>query len=80
MGGESVLRIMPSTAQQAPSGQVATYETQNVSQNSGSHVLRLRAVDSAPPNVNEEAEPSRHIRWSEEVVDNEGKGKKSSKG
>ncbi|KAL4774758.1 phosphatase inhibitor-domain-containing protein [Aspergillus nidulans var. acristatus] len=39
--------------------------------------LRLRAEGDAQ-NVGEEM-PVRHIRWSEDVVDNEGMGKKSSK-
>lgn len=50
-----------------------------------SGILRLRAED-APPTTNTrddadtDAGPSRRIRWSEDVVDNEGMGKKSSKG
>ncbi|KAJ5761880.1 uncharacterized protein N7511_005262 [Penicillium nucicola] len=40
--------------------------------------LRLRAED-APANTREETSSSRRIRWSEDVVDNEGMGKKSSK-
>ena len=40
--------------------------------------LRLRAEGDAQ-NAGEEM-PARHIRWSEDVVDNEGLGKKSSKG
>lgn len=40
--------------------------------------LRLRAEDT--PDTTAEPSPSRRIRWSEDVVDNEGMGKKSSKG
>ncbi|KAJ6004076.1 hypothetical protein N7522_005721 [Penicillium canescens] len=40
--------------------------------------LRLRA-EEAPTNTREETSASRRIRWSEDVVDNEGMGKKSSK-
>ncbi|KAJ6088279.1 hypothetical protein N7486_009540 [Penicillium sp. IBT 16267x] len=39
--------------------------------------LRLRGEDA--PNVTPEPSGSRRIRWSEDVVDNEGMGKKSSK-
>ena len=68
-------------SQRAPApGQTVTYEAQSISQDGSSQrVLRLRAEDSVTPNV-EEGETSRHIRWSEDVVDNERKGKKSSKG
>jgi protein phosphatase 1 regulatory subunit 11 len=41
--------------------------------------LRLRA-EEAPTDTREETSASRRIRWSEDVVDNEGMGKKSSKG
>lgn len=40
--------------------------------------LRLRAEDT--PDTTTEPSPARRIRWSEDVVDNEGMGKKSSKG
>ncbi|KAL4801245.1 phosphatase inhibitor-domain-containing protein [Aspergillus unguis] len=39
--------------------------------------LRLRAEGDVSSNRDET--PARHIRWSEDVVDNEGMGKKSSK-
>ncbi|KAL4913469.1 phosphatase inhibitor-domain-containing protein [Aspergillus aurantiobrunneus] len=39
--------------------------------------LRLRAEDDA--SLNRHETPTRHIRWSEDVIDNEGMGKKSSK-
>ncbi|KAL4975508.1 hypothetical protein BDW66DRAFT_160478 [Aspergillus desertorum] len=41
-------------------------------------MLRLRAEGDA--SARGEEMPARHIRWSENVVDNEGMGKKSSKG
>ncbi|KAK4866274.1 hypothetical protein LT330_008615 [Penicillium expansum] len=40
--------------------------------------LRLRA-EEAPTDTSEASSSSRRIRWSEDVVDNEGMGKKSSK-
>ncbi|KAJ5466853.1 hypothetical protein N7475_004605 [Penicillium sp. IBT 31633x] len=40
--------------------------------------LRLRA-EEAPTSTSEETSSARRIRWSEDVVDNEGMGKKSSK-
>lgn len=43
--------------------------------------LRLRGEDHiASSNISNEGVSSRHIRWSEDVVDNEGMGKKRSKG
>ncbi|KAL4905675.1 hypothetical protein BDW74DRAFT_11368 [Aspergillus multicolor] len=39
--------------------------------------LRLRAEENS--STRHEETPARHIRWSEDVVDNEGMGKKSSK-
>ncbi|KMK61233.1 putative type 1 phosphatase regulator ypi1 [Aspergillus fumigatus Z5] len=46
-----------------------------------SGTLRLRAEnDSIATDHIEGARPGRHIRWTEDVVDNEGLGKKSSKG
>ncbi|KKK20010.1 hypothetical protein P175DRAFT_0473233 [Aspergillus ochraceoroseus IBT 24754] len=44
-----------------------------------SGTLRLRAEDAPPPPVSQDEAPSRRIRWSEDVIDNEGMGKKSSK-
>jgi protein phosphatase 1 regulatory subunit 11 len=41
--------------------------------------LRLRA-EEAPTDTREDTSSSRRIRWSEDVVDNEGMGRKSSKG
>lgn len=46
-----------------------------------SGTLRLRGEDNAwVSNTNREEPSTRHIRWSEDVIDNEGMGKKSSKG
>lgn len=45
-----------------------------------SGTLRLRADDEHTTGDNEGAGVTRHIQWSEDVVDNEGMGKKSSKG
>lgn len=46
-----------------------------------SGTLRLRGEGNAlVSNTNQEEPSTRHIRWSEDVVDNEGMGKKSSKG
>lgn len=44
-----------------------------------SGTLRLRADDEPTADNNEANGPTRRIRWSEDVVDNEGMGKKSSK-
>ena len=51
-------------------------EDQSTVQSSGT--LRLRGENNAAPS--EISNPGRHIRWSNDVVDNEGMGKKSSKG
>jgi protein phosphatase 1 regulatory subunit 11 len=50
----------------------------NTSDNQVTGTLRLRAEDDASATRGET--PARHIRWSQDVVDNEGMGKKSSKG
>lgn len=43
--------------------------------------LRLRAEDNrTAPQTNQRGRSTRRIKWSEDVVDNEGMGKKSSKG
>ncbi|EYE92575.1 PPP1R11/YPI1 family protein [Aspergillus ruber CBS 135680] len=44
-----------------------------------SGTLRLRGDDSNSSNINTGNTPNRHIRWGQDVVDNEGMGKKSSK-
>ena len=68
--------------------QPATIPSQSTTETSGepstirlTGTLRLRAEESPSTSTNG-AEPSqsRRIRWSEDVVDNEGMGKKSSKG
>lgn len=51
-------------------------EDQSTVQSSGT--LRLRGENNAAPS--EISNPGRHIRWSNDVVDNEGMGKKRSKG
>lgn len=45
-----------------------------------SRTLRLRGDDSNSSGINTGSAPNRHIRWGQDVVDNEGMGKKSSKG
>ncbi|KAJ5667543.1 Type 1 phosphatases regulator ypi1 [Penicillium longicatenatum] len=57
-----------------PQHQTSTQTSQNLSL---SGTLRLRGEDA--PSVSPEPSSSRRIRWSEDVVDNEGMGKKSSK-
>ncbi|PKY00963.1 hypothetical protein P168DRAFT_313272 [Aspergillus campestris IBT 28561] len=42
-------------------------------------MLRLRAENASNEVEAENASSARHIRWSEDVIDNEGMGKKSSK-
>lgn len=56
--------------------------TESPQDSSTAHIpptLRLRA-EEAPTDASEATSSSRRIRWSEDVVDNEGMGKKSSKG
>lgn len=43
-------------------------------------MLRLRAENASNEVDAESGSSARHIRWSEDVIDNEGMGKKSSKG
>ena len=66
----------------AASGSHVLQVPEDQSANRISGTLRLRAEDSnaTSPNVGNEDIPSRRIRWSEDVVDNEGMGKKKSKG
>lgn len=66
----------------AASGSHVLQVPENQSATRISGTLRLRAEDSnaTSPNVGNEDIPSRRIRWSEDVVDNEGMGKKKSKG
>ncbi|KAJ5808930.1 hypothetical protein N7474_010199 [Penicillium riverlandense] len=54
-----------------------TTETRDSSTLRVSGTLRLRGEDASSTSA--EPSPARHIRWSEDVVDNEGMGKKSSK-
>ncbi|KAJ5086297.1 hypothetical protein NUU61_007604 [Penicillium alfredii] len=60
----------PQTTTEAPSDS-------SVVQVSGT--LRLRG-DDTPAETSGEPSSARHIRWGEDVIDNEGMGKKSSKG
>ena len=61
----------PSSSSQPQQSQTSTGSTTITSQSQSSQpVLRLRGVRS----------PQRSIRWAEDVVDNEGLGRKSSKG
>jgi hypothetical protein len=70
------LSIMSQTHQpRNPQHQTSTQTSQNLSLPG---TLRLRGEDA--PSVSPEPSSSRRIRWSEDVVDNEGMGKKSSKG
>ncbi|KAJ5951449.1 uncharacterized protein N7479_009862 [Penicillium vulpinum] len=70
---------MSRTRQPISSNQFQT--TTETSDSSTSHIpttLRLRA-EEAPTDTSEETSSSRRIRWSDDVVDNEGMGRKSSK-
>lgn len=71
-------RQMPSPA--ASSSQVLQVpDEQSAIRISGT--LRLRGEDNSNSSgINTGSAPNRHIRWSQDVVDNEGMGKKSSKG
>ncbi|BCR87023.1 PPP1R11/YPI1 family protein [Aspergillus chevalieri] len=70
-------RQMPSPA--ASSSQVLQVpDEQSAIRISGT--LRLRGEDNSNSSgINTGSAPNRHIRWSQDVVDNEGMGKKSSK-
>lgn len=73
----SQTRQMPSPA--ASSQVLQVPDDQSAIRISGT--LRLRGEDSSNPSgINTGSAPDRHIRWSHDVVDNEGLGKKSSKG
>ncbi|KAI7228633.1 hypothetical protein KC330_g7824 [Hortaea werneckii] len=61
------------TSNNAPTSGSQTI-TSNASGPSAPPTLRLRAEESP-----QQPEPSQHVRWAEDVVDNEGMGKKSSK-
>lgn len=60
------------------STRITSQTTSDSSHSHSSGLLRLRGEDT--PNADEDIASARHIRWSEDVIDNEGKGKKSSKG
>ena len=73
-----------SSQQAAPSGsQTEVTDVQSQSSNSDAQqpqitgTLRLRGYRTE---TNADGRPERRIRWAEDVVDNEGQGKKSSKG
>lgn len=62
----------------AASGSQVLQDPENQSTVQSSGTLRLRGENNvAPPGI---SNTGRHIRWSNDVVDNEGMGKKSSKG
>ncbi|KOS40084.1 hypothetical protein ACN38_g9074 [Penicillium nordicum] len=63
-----------------PTGSNTLRTATESSQDSTTHIptLRLRAEET-PTDTSETTSSSRRIRWSEDVVDNEGMGKKSSK-
>ncbi|GAB1740537.1 hypothetical protein D0862_08496 [Hortaea werneckii] len=61
------------TSNNAPTSGSQTI-TSNASGPSAQPTLRLRAEETP-----QQPEPSQHVRWAEDVVDNEGMGKKSSK-
>lgn len=61
-----------------PQLQVTTETSSDPSTIRLSGTLRLRGEDSTT--TTRESSSARHIQWSEDVVDNEGMGKKSSKG
>lgn len=76
---------MMSRTRQVPSAAASSSQVLQVPDNQSairiSGTLRLRGEDnSTSSGINNESIPNRHIRWSEDVVDNEGMGKKSSKG
>ncbi|KAI7086903.1 hypothetical protein KC356_g4599 [Hortaea werneckii] len=64
------------TSNNAPTSGSQTI-TSHASGPSAPPTLRLRAAEETPPQPS--PSPSQHVRWAEDVVDNEGMGKKSSK-
>ncbi|KAJ5589514.1 hypothetical protein N7537_012192 [Penicillium hordei] len=62
-----------------PMGPNSFQTTAVSSQDSTAHIPTLRLRAEAPTDTSEATSSSRRIRWSEDVVDNEGMGKKSSK-
>lgn len=74
----ALLTVMSRTRQPAVNSQLqTTTESRDPSTVRLTGTLRLRGDDSQHPT---EPASTRRIRWSEDVVDNEGMGKKSSKG
>lgn len=59
------------------STRITSQTTSDSSHSHSSGLLRLRGEDTR--NADEGIASARHIKWSEDVIDNEGKGKKSSK-
>ncbi|PWY66155.1 type 1 phosphatases regulator ypi1 [Aspergillus sclerotioniger CBS 115572] len=73
-------RQVPSEAASSSQIQSTEEHPNNPSAVLVSATLRLRAGDGpAASTFNQDESTSRHIRWSEDVIDNEGMGKKSSK-
>lgn len=64
------------TSTTVTSSQPQSSVVESQANNPPSTTLRLRG--QIP--VQDRTEPERHIQWAEDVVDNEGMGKKSSKG
>ncbi|EMC97649.1 hypothetical protein BAUCODRAFT_460952 [Baudoinia panamericana UAMH 10762] len=62
---------------------VRTSGTSGTAPTSGSHTILQTEPESSAPSatlrLRGEPQQSQHVRWAEEVVDNEGMGKKSSK-
>jgi hypothetical protein len=73
-----IRQAFPQTSTSSSRVSSVTRVEQNTSNGRVTGTLRLRAEDV--PSVDQDASPARRIRWSEDVVDNEGMGKKSSKG
>ncbi|CEL11401.1 hypothetical protein ASPCAL14503 [Aspergillus calidoustus] len=72
-----IRQAFPQTSTSSSRVSSVTRVEQNTSNGRVTGTLRLRAEDV--PSVDQDASPARRIRWSEDVVDNEGMGKKSSK-
>lgn len=74
-------RQVPSNIPSRSQLQTAPQATSDQSTTRIPGTLRLRGENNVQAsNTNQEAAPARHIRWSEDVIDNEGMDKKSSKG
>ncbi|KAJ0415525.1 phosphatase inhibitor-domain-containing protein [Aspergillus carlsbadensis] len=70
-------QAFPQTSTSSSRVSSVTRVEHNTSNGRVTGTLRLRAEDA--PSVDQDSTPARRIRWSEDVVDNEGMGKKSSK-